>query len=67
MTEQQASEIGDLRIRAENRPKCPANWKWCFTDPVPFCLDFVSTEELRRTNWRCAICVRDHAPKEAKP
>jgi hypothetical protein len=57
-SQQPQSEVGILRLRAENKPRTPENWKYHFGDPVPLCLRFVASEELRRTNPVCAICLK---------
>lgn len=56
-------EIGILTFRALNKPKCPKNWKDCFTTPESRCEKY-GTEE----HWRCQICLRHFLKKkEAAP
>ena len=57
MTEK-TDEIGILTLRAMNRPKCPENWRYCFTDPVPLCERFRD-----EGNPICEICLKYFSPQ----
>jgi len=50
--------LGELSLRALNRPRSPENWKNCFDDPIPLCLRFRSEE-----NPICQICIKYFSPQ----